>query len=86
MVTQACERDNLTRSESPKDGKRKENTIDNWGSFFNIVWFIFLLLLFVPLLHKRLFEQAKEMGLPVSDRMPQEIYGLMDPYPQATQR
>jgi len=29
------------------------------------------------------FEEAKAMGLPVSDQMPEEIYQLMDLYPQA---
>jgi ClpP class serine protease len=29
------------------------------------------------------FEQAKDMGLPVSDKMPREIYELMGLYPQA---
>lgn len=32
------------------------------------------------------FEQAKEMGLPVSDRMLTEIYDLMEFYPQAGMR
>jgi ClpP class serine protease len=32
------------------------------------------------------FEQAKEMGLPVSTAMPREIYQLMDLFPQAIQR
>jgi ClpP class serine protease len=32
------------------------------------------------------FEQAKEMGLPVVDNVPDEIYSLMDLYPQAGQR
>ncbi len=32
------------------------------------------------------FEQAKEMGLLVSDQMPKEVYELMDLYPQAGQR
>jgi ClpP class serine protease len=32
------------------------------------------------------FDQAKEMGLLVSDRMPRAIYALMDLYPQAGQR
>jgi ClpP class serine protease len=32
------------------------------------------------------FEQARALGLPVSDQMPVEIYGLMDLYPQAAQR
>lgn len=32
------------------------------------------------------FEQAGEMGLPVSDQMPKEIYELMDLYPQSRQR
>ena len=31
-------------------------------------------------------EQAKELGLPVSDQMPKEVYELMDLYPQAGQR
>jgi ClpP class serine protease len=31
-------------------------------------------------------EEAKEMGLPVSDQMPEEIYQLMDLYPQAKQQ
>jgi len=31
-------------------------------------------------------EQAKEMGLPVSNDMPKEIYALMDLYPQTGQR
>ena len=30
--------------------------------------------------------EAREMGLPVSDDMPKEIYALMDLYPQAAQR
>jgi ClpP class serine protease len=29
------------------------------------------------------FEQAKEMGLPVSDQMPEEVYQLMELYTQA---
>jgi ClpP class serine protease len=29
------------------------------------------------------FEQAKEMGFPVSDQMPEEVYQLMELYPQA---
>jgi ClpP class serine protease len=32
------------------------------------------------------FEQAKEMGLPVSDQMPNEVYELMALYPQARQQ
>lgn len=32
------------------------------------------------------FEQAKEMGLLVSEQMPKEVYELMDLYPQAGQR
>ncbi|MDD1678043.1 MAG: hypothetical protein LUO93_02505 [Methanomicrobiales archaeon] len=32
------------------------------------------------------FDQAKEMGLPVSDEVPREIYQLMDLFPQAMQR
>jgi Periplasmic serine proteases (ClpP class) len=32
------------------------------------------------------FDQAKEMGLPVSTAIPREIYHLMDLYPQAMQR
>jgi ClpP class serine protease len=32
------------------------------------------------------FEQAKEMGLPVVTEVPEEIYSLMDLYPQAGQR
>ncbi|MFB3884031.1 MAG: hypothetical protein ACE144_02315 [Thermodesulfobacteriota bacterium] len=32
------------------------------------------------------FEQAKEMGLPVSDKMPAEVYQLMEFYPQARQQ
>ncbi len=32
------------------------------------------------------FEQAKEMGLPVNDQMPREIYELMELYPQAGPR
>jgi len=32
------------------------------------------------------FEQAKEMGLLVSDQMPKEVYELMDLYPQTAQR
>lgn len=32
------------------------------------------------------FEQAKEMGLPVSTGMPVEVYELMDLFPQAMQR
>ena len=31
-------------------------------------------------------DEAREMGLPVSDDMPKEIYVLMDLYPQAAQR
>ncbi len=31
-------------------------------------------------------EEAREMGLPVSEDMPKEIYALMDLYPQAAQR
>ncbi len=31
------------------------------------------------------FEQAKEMGLPVSDQMPKDIYDLMELYPQSGQ-
>jgi ClpP class serine protease len=29
------------------------------------------------------FEQAKEMGLPVNEKMPREVYDLMDLYPQS---
>jgi len=32
------------------------------------------------------YEEAKEMGLPVSNEMPEEIYALMDLCPQPTQR
>lgn len=32
------------------------------------------------------FEEAREMGLPVGDEMPKEIYSLMALYPQAGQR
>jgi ClpP class serine protease len=32
------------------------------------------------------FEQAKAMGLPVSDQMPAEVYELMELYPQARQQ
>jgi hypothetical protein len=32
------------------------------------------------------FEQAKSLGLPVSDQMPKEVYDLMDLYPQTAQR
>ena len=32
------------------------------------------------------FEQAKSMGLPVSDQMPEEVYELMELYPQARQQ
>jgi ClpP class serine protease len=32
------------------------------------------------------FEQAKDMGLPVSDQMPEEVYKLMELYPQARQQ
>jgi ClpP class serine protease len=32
------------------------------------------------------FEQARELGLPVSDEMPKEVYKLMDLYPQTSQR
>jgi len=32
------------------------------------------------------FEQARTLGLPVTDNVPVEIYGLMDLYPQAAQR
>lgn len=31
-------------------------------------------------------DEAREMGLPVSEDMPKEIYALMDLYPQTTQR
>jgi ClpP class serine protease len=31
-------------------------------------------------------DEAREMGLPVSDEMPKEIYALMDLYPQSSQR
>jgi len=31
-------------------------------------------------------EQAKALGLPVSDDMPREIYDLMDLYPQTSQQ
>jgi len=33
-----------------------------------------------------MFEQARDLGLPVNTGMPVEIYGLMDLYPQAAQR
>jgi len=32
------------------------------------------------------FEEAKELGLPVSDQMPKEVYELMELYPQSSQR
>jgi len=32
------------------------------------------------------FEQAKRMGLPVSDKVPEEVYSLMDLYPQPAQQ
>jgi len=32
------------------------------------------------------YEQAKALGLPVSDEMPREIYDLMDLYPQTSQQ
>ncbi len=32
------------------------------------------------------YEQAKNMGLPVQDQVPKEIYALMDLYPQSGQR
>lgn len=32
------------------------------------------------------FEQAKEMGLPVNDKMPREVYDLMELYPQSGMR
>lgn len=32
------------------------------------------------------FEQAKEMGLPVDDKMPREVYDLMELYPQSGMR
>jgi len=32
------------------------------------------------------FEKAKDLGLPVNDQLPKEIYGLMELYPQAGQR
>ena len=32
------------------------------------------------------FDEAKAMGLRVSDAMPAEVYALMDLYPQARQR
>jgi ClpP class serine protease len=32
------------------------------------------------------FAQAKEMGLPVSDQMPDEVYQLMELYPQTSQQ
>ncbi len=32
------------------------------------------------------FEQAKDLGLPVNDQVPKEIYDLMELYPQAGQR
>jgi len=32
------------------------------------------------------FGQAKDLGLPVSDEMPKEVYALMDLYPQSSQR
>ena len=31
-------------------------------------------------------ERAKELGLPVSDQMPKDIYQLMELYPQARQK
>ncbi len=31
-------------------------------------------------------DEARELGLPVTDKMPTEVYELMDLYPQATQR
>jgi ClpP class serine protease len=31
-------------------------------------------------------KEAKELGMPVSDQMPQEIYDLMELYPQPGQR
>ncbi|MCR4392440.1 MAG: hypothetical protein NUV94_06710 [Candidatus Acetothermia bacterium] len=33
-----------------------------------------------------MFDELRELGLPVSDRMPKEVYALMDLYPQARQR
>jgi ClpP class serine protease len=32
------------------------------------------------------FEQAREMGLPIKNEVPKEIYSLMDLYPQSGQR
>ena len=32
------------------------------------------------------FEQAREMGLPVSSQMPEEVYQLMELYPQSRQQ
>jgi len=32
------------------------------------------------------FDQAKELGLPVSSGMPEEVYRLMELYPQARQQ
>ncbi|MBC7092700.1 hypothetical protein H5T53_01635 [Candidatus Bipolaricaulota bacterium] len=32
------------------------------------------------------FDELRELGFPVSDRMPKEVYALMDLYPQARQR
>lgn len=32
------------------------------------------------------YEQAKELGLPVNDQMPKEVYELMELYPQSGQR
>ncbi|HIE03378.1 MAG TPA: hypothetical protein EYP61_01325 [Candidatus Latescibacteria bacterium] len=36
--------------------------------------------------HPITYEEAKELGLPVSDRMPSEIYHLMSLYPQPVRR
>ncbi|HID10759.1 MAG TPA: hypothetical protein EYP17_05610, partial [Candidatus Latescibacteria bacterium] len=36
--------------------------------------------------HPITYEEAKELGLPVSDRMPPEIYHLMSLYPQPVRR
>jgi ClpP class serine protease len=32
------------------------------------------------------YEEAKEMGLPVKEQMPEDIYQLMELYPQAKQQ
>lgn len=36
--------------------------------------------------HPICFDEALSLGLPVSDAMPKEIYGLMDLYPQVGPR